>query len=81
MCRKLPLTNEIHSCFLELDTEVTAVFRCLSAGLEFDAIQFHAYDEFGVGDTAMDLLNDLKDDSAAVLKRATVLVRAFVGGQ
>lgn len=73
------LTDEINLGFFELDAEVTAVLWGLSAWLELYRVEFHADDELGIGHTAMYLIYNLKDDTTAVLKTPTILVRTFVG--
>jgi hypothetical protein len=75
-------TGEIYEVdfgLFHFDAEVHAVLWGLTAGLEFDRVDFDADDETGVVDAALDFGNDFEDDAAAVGEVAAVFVCAFVG--
>ena len=73
--------HEIDAHLLEFHAEVAAVGGGSAFVLELDGVDLDADDEAGVGNAAVDLVDDLEDDAGAVGEAgATVGVGAVVGG-
>lgn len=73
--------DKVYAGFFELDAQILAVFWRLAAGLELDAVHFHADDEFGVVDAPLHFIDDLKYDATAVVEISTIFIRAVVAYQ